>query len=146
MTFEFPVQISLIPVLIGLGILIIGVVLFAKVNKVLGIMMSTFAMFFLILFGPTLFLDRVEVSPVGIKQSTGFWFGQTEKEIIFADLSFISITEGRNLKNRSIELWVAEYKSGSRVEIDPGDLWESNGEEIIGYIEQLGIDIYKEDK
>jgi hypothetical protein len=43
------------------------------------------------------------------------------------------------MQGREIEMWVAEYASGDTVTIDPGDLWESNGERIVAYMEQAGI-------
>lgn len=144
MIFNFSIAVSLIPVFMGLAILLVGVIVLAKVSKLGGALTSIFGVFFLVLFGPMLFMDKVEVGPEGIKQSTGFWFTQTKKGLDFNGLDLVLITKGRDMKNRPIELWIAEYKSGKRIEFDPGDLWESNGRSIISYMEGRGIKVVVE--
>jgi hypothetical protein len=141
MNFEFPILISLIPVAIGFSILLVGLLNLLKVNSLSGSLVSAFGIIFLVVFGPTLFLDKVQIDPDGIFQSTGLWFSQTQKGFKFSDLDRVLITEGRDMKNRTIEIWVAEYKSGESVTIDPGDLWESNGLEIIEYMKKKGLEI-----
>ena len=51
-----------------------------------------------------------------------------------------------DLKGRVIEVWVAEYTDGTRVEIDPGDLWEMNGEAIVAHLRRLRIDVVRLDQ
>jgi hypothetical protein len=141
MNFEFPILISLIPVAIGFAILLVGLLVLLKVNSFAGGFVSAFGIIFLVVFGPSLFLDKVQIDSEGIFQSTGLWFSQTQKGFKFSDIDRVLITEGRDMKNRTIEIWVAEYKSGESVTIDPGDLWESNGIEIIEYMKNNGLKI-----
>ena len=146
MSFEFPLLISLIPVALGCSILLVGILTFLKVNRIFGGVVSLLGIIFLVMFGPMLFMDKVQVDSEGIFQSTGFWFSQTEKGFEFNGLERILITEGHDMKNRVIEIWVAEYRSGESVSIDPGDLWESNGQEIVEYMRKEGLKVEKLDK
>ncbi len=141
MNFEFPILISLIPAAIGFAILLVGLLILLKVNSLAGGFVSAVGIIFLVVFGPMLFLDKVQINPEGILQSTGIWFSQTQKGFKFSDLDRVLITEGRDMKNRTIEIWVAEYKSGESVTIDPGDLWVLNRLEIIEYIKKEGLEI-----
>jgi hypothetical protein len=138
MNFEFPI---LIPVAIGFAILLVGLLVLLKGNLFAGGFVSAFGIIFLVVFGPALFLDKVQIDSEGIIQSTGLWFNQTRKGFKFSGLDRVLITEGRDMKSRTIEIWVAEYKSGESVTIDPGDLWESNGLEINEYMKNNGLKI-----
>ena len=61
----------------------------------------------------------------------------------FDGIDRVTITTGRDLKGRAIEVWIAEYGNRRSVEIDPGDLWESNGEAIARHINALGIEVVR---
>jgi hypothetical protein len=134
----------MIPIGIALAILLVGLALWRYVAPGPGVIVSGFGIFFGVLFGPMLFMDRVLVDETRIEQFTGFWFGQTRKGFRFGDLKRVRITTGQDLKGRDIEIWVAEYESKPPVEIAPGDLWESNGVSIVDYLQGLGIDIVRE--
>ena len=112
-----------------------------KIKPLVGGYVSAAGLLFLVAFGPMIFMDKVQVDSTGIYQSTGFWFNQTEKGIEFKDLERVVITDGRDLKNRSIEIWIAEYKTGETKTVDPGDLWELSGQEIIAYMRQQGLKV-----
>ncbi len=143
MEFEFPLHISLIPVAAPTAILLLGLFLFVKVNKIPGFLIGAFGVLFGLLFGPMLLMDRVIVDDRRIHQSTGFWFDQTEKGFSFDGIERVTITTGRDLKGRVIEVWIAEYKDRPSVTVDPGDLWELNGDAIAKYVNTLGIDIVR---
>lgn len=143
MEFEFPLHISLIPVAVPAAILLLGLFLFVKVNKILGFLIGAFGVLFGLLFGPMLLMDRVIVDDSRIRQYTGFWFDQTEKGFSLDEIERVTITTGRDLKGRVIEVWIAEYKDLPSVTIDPGDLWESNGDAIAKHIDALGIDVVR---
>jgi hypothetical protein len=144
MTITFPFLISMIPIGIALAILMVGLALWKYVTPGLGFIVSGVGIFFGVLFGPMLFMDRVLVDERRIEQFTGFWFSQTKKGFRFDDLKRVRITTGQDLKGREIELWVAEYESKPPVEIDPGDLWESHGVSIVDYLQGRGIDVVRE--
>lgn len=144
MEFGFPLYIALIPVAIAGVAVLLGVFLFAKVNKFLGHVIGAFGILFGVAFGPMLLMDRVVVDDRGIQQNTGLWFDQTEKGFGFDGIQRVRITTGRDLKGRPIEVWVAEYIDRPSVEIDPGDLWESNGEAITRYMNTRGIEVVRE--
>lgn len=143
MEFEFPLYISLIPVAIATVAVLIGLFLFARVNKFLGHVISAFGILFALAFGPMLLMDRVIVDDRHIQQSTGLWFDQTVKGFGFDGIEQVIITTGRDLKGRPIEVWIAEYTDRPSVRVDPGDLWESNGETIAQHMNALGIEVIR---
>ncbi len=141
--FGFPLHISLIPIAIPAAVLLLSSFLFVRVNKLLAALIGAFGVLFGLLFGPMLLMDRVIVDDRRIHQSTGFWFDQTEKGFSFDGIERVTITTGRDLKGRVIEVWIAEYKDRPSVTVDPGDLWELNGDAIAKYVNALGIDIVR---
>ena len=143
MEFGFPLHISLIPVVVPAVILLLGLFLFVKVNKLLGFLIGAFGMLFGLLFGPMLLMDRVIVDDSRIWQYTGFWFDQTEKGFSFDGIERVTITTGRDMKGRIIEVWIAEYKDRPSVTVDPGDLWELNGDAVAKHINALGINLVR---
>jgi hypothetical protein len=142
--FGFPLYIALIPVVIAAVGVLLGVFLLVKVNKALGHLIGAFGILFGLAFGPMLLMDRVIVDDDHIQQNTGFWFDQTEKGFGFDGIKRVRITTGRDLKGRPIEVWIAEYADRPSVEIDPGDLWESNGEAIAAHMRALGIEVVRD--
>ena len=139
MEIGFPLHVALIPFAISATALLVGLFLFVKVSKLLGLLIGAFAILFGALFGPMLLMDRVVVDDRHIRQHTGFWFDQTVKGFDFEGIERIVITTGRDLKGREIEVWVAEYGDRAPLEVDPGDLWESNGDALAAHIRDLGI-------
>jgi hypothetical protein len=142
--FAFPFHIALIPVAIAGIAVLVGAFLFVKGNKLLGHIIAAFGILFGLAFGPMLLMDRVIVDEQRIRQETGFWFDQTEKGFGFDAIRRVRITTGRDLKGRPIEVWIAEYTDRPSVQIDPGDLWESNGEAITRHMSALGIEVVRE--
>lgn len=143
MEFTLPLYIALIPVAIAAAGLLLGLILLVKVNKILGISIAAFGILFGLLFGPMLLMDRVVVDDRHIQQNTGFWFDQTEKGFSFDGIERIVITTGRDMKGREIEVWLAQYGNRPEVRIDPGDLWEMNGDSIVEYLNTLGIEVVR---
>ena len=142
MTLTFPVLISLIPAGIATILLALGWYVGRKAPD-LGVIVMFIAALFGVVFGPMLFLDRVVVDETRIEQTTGFWFDPTVKGFDFDDLSRIVITTGRDLKGREIEIWVAEYNRRESVQIDPGDLWATNGSRIVSFLRSNGISVLR---
>ncbi|MEE8285271.1 MAG: hypothetical protein V3R72_01090 [Gammaproteobacteria bacterium] len=143
MEFGFPLYIALIPIAIPAAALLLALFLFVRVNKILGTLIGAIGALFGALFGPMLLMDRVIVDAGLIRQYTGFWFDQTEKGFGFDGLQRVTITTGRDLKGRVIEIWIAEYNDRPRVTVDPGDLWELNGGAIAKHMEALGIEVVR---
>ena len=146
MAIGFPLYVALIPVAIALVALFLGIILFRNVNRWLGALIGGFGMLFGAAFGPMLLMDRVIIDDRELRQYTGLWFDQTVKGFRLDGLQRVVITAGRDLKGRVIEVWVAEYADGTRVEIDPGDLWEMNGEAIVAHLRRLRIDVVRLDQ
>jgi hypothetical protein len=92
-------------------------------------------------FAPMLAMDRVVLDDEKLEQTTGFWFAPTVKGFRFADVASIAIGTTRDRKNREVEVWRVKGKDGQTREIDPGDLWEMNGQDIIGRLREKGIDV-----
>ncbi len=120
MKFEFPLYIALIPVAVPVAFLLLGLFLCVKVNKIPGLLIGAFGLFFGLLFGPMLLMDRVIVDDSRIRQYTGFWFDQTEKGFSLDEIERVTITTGRDLKRRVIEVWIAEYQRSAQRNHRPG--------------------------
>ena len=144
MIFTFPILISLIPAGVALIIVFSGTILWKWVSRGLGIATIGTGLLFAILFGPMIFMDKVELSDEQIQQSTGFWFNQTVKGFQIYGLNRVLIVIEPDRNNRFKELWITEYTSGKRIKVDPGDLWESNGDEIVEYMTDRGIVVVRE--
>ncbi len=144
MEIGFPLYIALIPVAITASAFLIGLFLFLKVSRILGLLVAAFAMLFGGLFGPMLLMDKVVVDEHQIRQHTGFWFDQTEKGFDFDGIERVTISAGRDLKGRVIEVWIADYAERPSIRIDPGDLWEMNGDTITRHLSTLGIAVEQE--
>lgn len=140
MTFQFPWYISFIPPFISAVPILIGLFLWKR-TKVLAVAIAVFGLLFGALFGPMLFLDRVSLDQKRLVQHTGFWFAQTVKGFELSEVDRVIIKSGRDMKGRIIEIWVAELKNGSTLEVDPGDLWEQNGSAIVDVLEERGIPV-----
>jgi hypothetical protein len=143
MEVGFPFYISLIPVAISAAGLLLGLFLLIKVSKILGVLVCVFGLMFGLLFGPMLLMDRVVVDDRHIQQNTGLWFDQMEKGFDFEGMERITITTGHDMKNREIEIWIAQYRDRPDEEIDPGDLWEMHGDAIVEYLKKLGIQVLR---
>ncbi|WP_437912984.1 hypothetical protein WME73_39365 [Sorangium sp. So ce302] len=93
------------------------------------------------LFAPMLAMDRVVLDDEKLEQTTGFWFAPTVKGFRLAEVESIAIGTARDRKNREIEVWIVKGRDGQVQEIDPGDLWEMNGQDIIRRLREKGIDV-----
>ena len=144
MDIGFPLHIALIPVAIAAALLLLGLYLFVKINKLFGLLVGAVGILFGLLFGPMLLMDRVVMDEHHIRQSTGWWFAQTEKGFDFDGLERVIVTSGRDLKGREIEVWIARYAGRPEVRIDPGDLWEMNGDAITERMNAMGIEVVRE--
>ena len=56
-----------------------------------------------------------------------------------ADVAWIQIGTALDYKDREYEVWIVNYRDGSRETIDPGDLWVMNGEDIVRRLVDRGI-------
>jgi hypothetical protein len=66
-----------------------------------------------------------------------------EKGFDFEGMERITITTGHDMKNREIEIWIAQYRDRPDEEIDPGDLWEMHSDAIVEYLNKLGIQVLR---
>ncbi len=90
---------------------------------------------------PTLALDRVVLDDEKLEQTTGIWFAPTVKGFRLADVALVTIGVARDRKNREYEVWTVSMKDGQARLIDPGDLWERNGPDIIKRLREKGIEV-----
>ncbi|KYF78757.1 hypothetical protein BE17_46395 [Sorangium cellulosum] len=93
------------------------------------------------IFAPMLAMDRVVLDDQKLEQTTGFWFAPTVKGFRLADVASVTIGTARGRKNRVVEVWIVKMKNGETREIDPGDLWEMNGEDIVRRLREKGIEV-----
>ncbi|WP_437676704.1 hypothetical protein [Sorangium sp. So ce131] len=90
---------------------------------------------------PTLARDRVVLDDQKLEQRTGLWFAPTVKGFRLADVASVTIGSARDRKNREYEVWIVKTRSGEARQIDPGDLWEMNGQDIIQRLRDRGIEV-----
>ena len=90
---------------------------------------------------PTLAMDRVVLDDEKLEQTTGLWFAPTVKGFRLADVTLITIGVARDRKNREYEVWSVGMKNGQTRMIDPGDLWEMNGADIVERLRKKGIEV-----
>ncbi|WP_437294913.1 hypothetical protein [Sorangium sp. So ce426] len=93
------------------------------------------------LFAPMLAIDRVVLDDEKLEQTTGFWFAPTVKGFRLAEVESVAIGTARDRKNREYEVWIVKGRDGETREIDPGDLWEMNGQDILRRLREKGIDV-----
>ena len=93
------------------------------------------------IFAPALALDRVVLDDEKLEQTTGFWFSPTVKGLRLADTAVVTIGTELDRKGRTQEVWIITAKDGSTRTIDPGDLWEMNGADIIKRLREKGIEV-----
>ncbi len=109
------------------------------------------AVFALIAFGvsglaggfvaPMLAMDRVVLDDEKLEQTTGVWFAPTVKGFRLADTARVTIGTALDKKNRAYEVWIVKLKNGQTRMIDPGDLWEMHGPDIIERLRKKGIEV-----
>ena len=90
---------------------------------------------------PMLAMDRVVLDDEKLEQTTGFWYAPTVKGFKLADVALVTIGIAKDEDNRDYEVWVVGMKNGETREIDPGDLWEMNGSDIIERLREKGIEV-----
>ncbi len=93
---------------------------------------------------PGIVLDRVVFDDEKLEQTTGFWFAPTVKGFDLADVSSITISNERDHRNRRREIWTVAYRDSTTSRINPGDLWEMNGPDIMRRLRARGIVINEE--
>ena len=86
-------------------------------------------------------LDRVVLDDQKLEQTTGFWFAPLTKGFRLADVEYVEIGTARNGRGREYEVWIVKHKSGRTQTIDPGDLWEMNGPDIVARLRTKGIEV-----
>ncbi len=142
MTYTFPVYVPGAAVAVAVVAAFAGVLLL-WMRKPLLLALAAFgvAAFSGGFIAPILALDRVVLDDEKLEQTTGFWFMPTVKGFRLADVELITITIKRDRKNREREVWVVTTQDGRTQEIDPGDLWELNGADIIKRLREKGIEV-----
>ena len=142
MTYSFPLWVPATAVLVALVPAAIGIVAFVRTRsrEALGILMLVASLVAGVI-APMLALDRVVIDEQKLEQTTGFWFSPTVKGFPLANLSSISIETARDRKDRPYDLWVGTYANGTVLKVDPGDLWDLNGEDIARRLRARGISV-----
>jgi hypothetical protein len=142
MKYTFPFYILLIPIAISVIALVVGILLL-RAKKPLKFIIIAFSFSALAggIFAPMMAMDRVILDDLKLEQTTGFWFAPTVKGFRLEDVSNIRIGTARDRKNREYEIWTVHYLNSQTEIINPGDLWEINGPDIIERLHLKGIDI-----
>ena len=93
------------------------------------------------IIAPMLAMDRVVLDDQKLEQTCGIWFAPVTKGFRLADVEYVEIGTARNRRGREYEVWIVKYESGRTQTIDPGDLWEMNGPDIIARLRAKGIEV-----
>jgi hypothetical protein len=138
--FRMPLVSVLIPVAVALVLFGVSILVFRKAaHPSLAIIPLAFALVPALLFAPAMYLDRVEVSAYRIEQTTGLFFAPNRKGFEFQDVDYVHIKQAPDKRNRMRTLWEIHEKKGSTRDIDPGDLWEMNSEQIERLLKKHGV-------
>lgn len=139
--YRFPLWIIAIPVGITAVLLAIAIILLKTKSLMwLAILPVLFSLLSGGLFAPMMILDRVEVTPTSIEQTTGFWWDPTRKGFTYSDVIKVQITKKRvGPKLQLHTIWEVHFLDGRVKDIEPGDLWEMNSEEIVKRLENFGV-------
>jgi len=139
--FKFSTSVIAIPFGVAAVAIIVAAVCLAMGKKGPAVVWLLIGLLAGAVFGPCMLLDRVIVSADNIEQRTGFVWSQTVKGFRYADVSYVRIVEKpAGPKQRLTIIWEIHERSGDTRDIDPGDLWESNSEEIIPLLESCGVE------
>lgn len=126
-----------VPVGTALGGTLLGVAgvvfLVGRLNARLGIIGTIMGTLLVAVFAPSIYSDRVTVSPEGFTVSTGFWWHATQFKLRFADLERIQlVTEDRGSRDHDVQHELACYTKDGRREMCPvGDLMKRGAEAAI---------------
>jgi hypothetical protein len=142
MTYTFPSWVPLLAVAAAVIAAVVGIILY-RLRKPTKLVLIAFAVALVAggVFAPMLAMDKVVLDDEKLEQTTGFWFSPTVKGFRLAEVEQVEITTRRGRKNREEEVWVVQKKDGSMETINPGDLWEHNGPDIIKRLREKGIQV-----
>jgi hypothetical protein len=142
MVYKLPLYLPGLAAAVGMIAAAVAVLLLWKRKLlVLALLASGLAVFSGVLLAPMLALDRVVLDDEKLEQTTGFWFAPTVQGFRFADVDSIEIGTAHNDRNWEYEVWIVKGKNGKVRRIDPGDLWELNGPDIIARLRTKGIQV-----
>ncbi|HWB01589.1 MAG TPA: hypothetical protein VG796_01110 [Verrucomicrobiales bacterium] len=144
MIYKFPLWIPGIAIAVVVIAAAAGVFFWWKRSQWLpAVILLAIAMFGGGIIAPGLLMDRVVLDDTKLQQTTGFWFSPTIKGFNLAGLKSIRIIKvkamGRN--DRDHDEWIATMKSGRTEQLDPGDLWENNTDDIVDCLKARGIEV-----
>ena len=142
MTYTFPVYYAILAGLLAVMSGVLGVLFIRRrLSNTVAYCAIVVALFLGVLITPMLLIDKVVLDDEKLEQTTGFWLSPTIKGFELSGLSSVVISSKKDKKDREFEVWTANYEDGQSIEIDPGDLWEMNGADIISRLEARGIKI-----
>lgn len=99
-------------------------------DKYMGTVLSAIPLFFGFLLIPSFHMDHLKITEEGVTHHTGVWFAQRVYGFKYHEISVIEIRLDYDVGLRLKEFWYITSKSGETERVDPGDLWEDNGELI----------------
>lgn len=142
MIYKFPSYVSGIAIAVAVVAAAVGAFLLWR-RKPLEFPLVAFGVSLLAggIVAPMLALDRVVLDDEKLEQTAGFWFAPTVKGFRLSDAESVTIVTLRGRRGRESELWIVKMKNGHSQQIDPGTLWERNGQDIIERLSAKGIEV-----
>lgn len=135
--YRFSTLILAIPVVVTIIALAVGVLALVKFRNVkVGVAGIFAALLAGGIFAPSMYADAIKINSERIAHQKGFWFAPTVTEIRFAEVDFIRLRREVTDKGLTNTIWEVTDKNGARRDVDVGDLWDGNADEIIAFMQQ----------
>ena len=136
--FRLPVYIVCLPLLVAGIAGVFSIVAYRTGRRKLCRTSALVALVAGLLFAPSMYSDVVRVSPTRIEQSASFPFPRS-KGFSYNEVSYVHITEVMGWDDSRVVIWQVHWRNGTITDLDPGDLWEWNSDEIIRYLKARGV-------
>lgn len=124
--FSFQAWVPLCVVLVGLAAVPAGLVMFARNQKVWGVIVALGGPILAGVIAPGMFLDRVIVNEDGFYSRHGFWWSPSIHKIRYDDLSEVILvveeSTGRRGRKSYSYYFDCNFKSGSQERVPLGDI------------------------
>ena len=138
--FKFSTAVLAIPFAVAALGVVAMIACWLKGKRTPALALLALAMFSGLLIGPMMVADRVRVWSDHVEQTTGFLWSPTKKGFRYEDVSFVHVTQKPQGPQGDISLvWEIHENDGSLRDIDLGDLWEANSEEITALLKKYGV-------
>ncbi len=140
-TYSFALWVRVLVILAGIIFIPAGWAI-RKDNARWGWMLLVMGPVLLVLIAPSLFTDRVRVTPQGFEATYGMWFSPNKVSVRFEDVTRMQIVGTRGSRGRINYSLHCMTKSGQETVMALGDLTKNAVPEISDRAKEHGINIF----